>query len=345
MSADSRIDLVVPGLFGPVPLQPGDLPDLPSLSRLLGRTDPETARGSDPIAVLFDRFGIELEANLDLPSAPFSRLTDAPNSSTAGYWLHADPVHLRPDRDRLLLFDARHLQLEQDEADSLAELFNGHFAADGIRLEIANSERWYLRVDSPPRLQTRSLAEMVGRPVDPSYLVGADAPRWMGWLNETQMLFHGAEVNQRRELGGKPAVSGIWLWGGGCLPEAMSRCPYDSVFAADSLATGLAKAAKIPASPLPDEPLAMLADRPDGKILAYWDALWRPVLDADGQNWTHELRRLETRMDGLLDEIRSGGVGELDLYPCNGTCLKVTRKALRRFWRRPVSVSQRLEQP
>ena len=48
---------------------------------------------------------------------------------------HADPVHLRPDRDRLILFDSRNLGITHEEAGALVGLFNGHFAADGMRLQ------------------------------------------------------------------------------------------------------------------------------------------------------------------------------------------------------------------
>lgn len=343
MGTIGRIDLVIPGLFGPIPVLPGDLPELPSLSRLLGRAHLKPARGSDPIAVLFDRFGVALDPDLDPPSAPFSRLIDVPSAASGGYLLHADPVHLRPDRDRLLLFDARHLGLEREEADSLAELFNGHFATDGLRLETPTVDRWYLHAEPAPRLRTRTLADMVGRGVDRSYLAGEDGLRWMGWLNEVQMLFHHAEVNQRREMAGRPTVSGIWPWGGGSLPAVMPRCRYSAVFAVDSLTLGLAKAAMVLAHPLPDRPQGLLAGEWRGRTLLFWDTLQSAVLDADAGAWTRELSRLVTWLDELLGLLKEGQVEEVALFPCDGTRMVVTRGALRRFWRRSVGIASRLQ--
>ena len=320
-----------------------DLPKVPSLSRILGRSDIEAVSGSDPIAVLLDRFGIDVDPNLDPPSAPFSHLADVPDGSPIGYWLHADPVHLRPNRDQLLLFDARHLELARGEAQRLVELFNEHFTVEGLRLEAAAADRWYLRLDSAPRLRTRALADVMGRSVDPAYLAGKDAARWMGWLNETQMLFHQAEVNRHRELSGRPTVSGIWPWGGGSLPSAMPQSRYGSVFAVDSLALGLANAAQVDAYPIPERPEALLSVLSRGRVLGYWHSLWAAVLDADAGAWIQDLGRLDSWLDQLLALLTVGRVDEIALFPCDGTCGLVTRRALRRFWRRTPSMAARLK--
>lgn len=339
MGANSRVDLLIPGLFGPIPVLPGDLPHFPSLSRMLGKADRLPSAGADPASVLFERFELEVQGDRDLPSAPFSYLADVAGAPPDGYRLHADPIHLRPDRDRLLLFDARHLQLEREETDSLVELFNGHFAAAGMRLEAPATERWYLHAQEPPRIRTSPLEEVVGRGIERSYLRGEDAAHWMRWLNEAQMLFHHSPVNQRRELAGRPGVSGIWPWGGGSLPAKMPQSRYGAVFAGASLAVGLAKAARIEAYPLPVNARDILAAPRSRPALAFWDTLWPAVLDGDGAAWVRDLSRLVRWIDELAACVKTGEVGELLLYPCDGTCLKVTPRALRRFWRRPVGIA------
>ncbi|MCG6862527.1 MAG: phosphoglycerate mutase [Chromatiaceae bacterium] len=343
MGENSQIDLVIPGLFGPIPVFPEDLPELSALSGFLGKAESRPALGRNPIAVLFDRFGIELDPSADPPSAPFSRLADTPNATPGGYWLHADPVHLRPDRNQLLLFDARHLRLNPDEADSLAKLFNEQFAADGLCLETPTADHWYLRADSPPRLHTRPLADQIGRRIDRTYLRGEDAARWMGWLNEVQMLFHHADPNRRRETAGRPMVSGIWIWGGGSLPAAMPHCRYRTVYAGDSLTRGLAMAARIAAYPLPDRLQAPDSGVWPGPMLVFWDALWPAVLDADAGVWVRELARLADLLGELMALLRGGKLGEIAIYPCDGTRLSATRRSLRRFWRRPVRIAARLQ--
>jgi hypothetical protein len=336
--ANTRVDLLVPDLFGPVPMLEEDFPDLPSLSLILARANRHPAVGTDPIRVLFDRFGVEVRPDRDIPSAPFSLLADMPDAVTDGFWLHADPIHLRPDRDRMLLFDARRLDLEREETDSLIELFNGHFAADGLRLEAPVTERWYLRSQESPRIRARPLADVVGRGVERSYLRGEDAAHWMRWLNEAQMLFHHSPVNQRRELAGMPRVSGIWPWGGGFLPGAMPLSRYRSVLAESPLAIGLAKAAQVEVRPLPANLQRIVPDLRSGATLLFWDAPWTAVLDSDAATWVRALQRLEGLLDALVGRLKAGELGELALYPCNGMSFSMTRATLRRFWRRPVSI-------
>lgn len=339
MGANRRIDLPIPGLFGPIPILPEDSPDLPSLSRVLGKAERSPCEGVDLISVLFDRFALEIPKDRDLPSAPFSYLAEVPNAPCEGYWLHADPVHLRPDRDQLVLFHASDLQLDQGEADALVGLFNGHFAADNLRLEAPVPERWYLKAQQPPRIRTRPLADVVGRGIERSYIRGEDAAQWMRWLNEVQMLFHHSPVNQRRELAGRPTVNAIWPWGGGFLPETMPQSGYGSVFAGDSLATGLAKAARVETHPLPEDPQETLACVRSGPTLVLWDTLWPAVVGSDGATWVREMSRLAPWLDKLIRSLKAGEVDEVTLYPCDGTRLKLTRGALRRFWRRPVKVA------
>lgn len=343
MVAIGRIDLLIPGLLGPIPVLPGDLPDLPSLSRLLGKADSRQGAGTDIISVLFERFGMDLAPDRDPPSAAFSRLADRSDTPSAAYWLHADPVHLRPDRDRLLLFDSRHLGLEQQETDSLIELFNGHFAADGLNLEAPSRARWYLRLEQPPGIRTRPLADVVGRDIGRSYLGGDEAKQWMRWLNEAQMLFHHSDVNRQRELTGRPGVSGIWPWGGGSLPAAMPRPRYRSVFADAPLAVGLGIATGAQTHRLPRDPCELPGEGRTEPALLLWDALWPAVLDADADTWIRELSRLDDWILGLVNRLKAGGLAQIDLFPCDGTCLAVKRSALRRFWRRSVDIGGQIQ--
>lgn len=339
------IDLVVPGLFGPVPVPPQDLPPLPALDRLLGRADRHQVDAADPLASLFARFGIPSEAGQDAPSAAFTRLVEDASGDFTGYWLHADPVHLRPDRDQLLLFDARHLGLTREEADTLIAELNAHFDSDGLHLAAPVPDRWYLRLDTPPSIRTTPLHAAAGRGIGPLLPRGEDAIRWASLLNEVQMLLHDSPVNQARERAGRVTVSGIWPWGGGRLPEASPIADYESVYAEHSLAQGLARVAGISARPLPEDLSELISDGLTGSRLIFWDGLWPAVLDEDADAWLAGLEQMERAATTLLAAVVSGRVAGLDIDPCDGTLFRVTRRALRRFWRRAPTFGQRLVDP
>ncbi len=343
-----RLDLLIPGLLGPVPVHPDDLPPAPVLGRLLGRADrlplPGGPAGTDPLATLFALFGVASSSGRDLPSAPFCRLADCPGADPQAYVLHADPVHFRPDRDRLLLFAGPRLAPSQEEADALTALFNQHFVTDGLRLEAPTPDRWYLLAQHPPDLVTSPLHAAMGRPVAGLLPTGPDSRAWARILNEVQMLFHHAETNRQREAAGRLSLGGIWPWGGGRLSDMHPQADYGQVFAADPLATGLALAAGIPATPLPADQADLLAatNSPVAAILLHWHGLWEPVLEADGAGWIDGLRVLETWLAALT--ARMGSRLALNLFPGNGECFRYRSQSRYRFWRQPFPLGKRLLQ-
>jgi len=332
--ARSRLDLLVPALFAPLPFPPSEAPRAPTLERMLGRGDRLPTVGDDPFSTLFGRFGISAGADQDLPSAPFSLLADSPETDLAGFLLHADPVHLRADRDRLLLFDHRSLGIEREEADALVALFNTHFRAEGLLLEAPVPGRWYLRGAGRGRIKTQPLQAAVGRGVGSLLPRGPDAGWWNPLLNEAQMLFHQAEVNRRREELGRPLVNGIWVWGGGCLSQTGLRTDLRAAYADHPLARGLAMAAGIALHPLPTEGTGDAAVA--GDQLVFWDSLWPPALDQDVVTWGRELGRLDIWSATLLNALGRRATTEIDLYPCDGASFRVTPSAMRRLWRRSL---------
>src|SRR5262249_2770006 len=120
---------------------------LPALAKILaqGRA---TGLGVMPWeAALLESFGVVRQR--DWPLAPLSWLGEG-GEAAEGYWLHADPVHLRAERDAVLLLDVRHFALEPEPARVLVDALDAHFAPDGLRFFAASATRWYVRVDRVP---------------------------------------------------------------------------------------------------------------------------------------------------------------------------------------------------
>jgi hypothetical protein len=247
-------------------------------------------------------------------------------------WFHADPVHLRPDRDRLLLFAGPSLAIGDDEAESLIDAFNGYFAVDGLHLLRAGPSNWFLRVTEAPRLRTWALHRVVGRPVDAYLPWGPDAKTWGRWQTEAQMLFFSHPVNEKRGRLGRPAISGVWTWGGGVLPRVATG-PQLTV-ADHPLAVGLARAAAGRILGLEGwSPLG--ADVPSAdRVLVFWDRLWWPSLEGDAASWRLALQGLETLMGVLLRGLSEGRIRRMVLEDGAGSRLVLGRSGLLRLWRR-----------
>ncbi|MCW8907891.1 MAG: hypothetical protein OQL28_11635 [Sedimenticola sp.] len=334
------IHLLVPGLLGPMPALAGSgQPDrFPLLERLMARARPRAWPGEHLDSVLFSLFGVTADDQLNLPTAAYRRIGDGAEAD-GRYWLQLTPVYLRPDQDRLLLFDVEDLGLERQEAQTLVELFNRHFADEGWQVEALHPHRWYLPLETPPDLHTYEVTDAFGRNMDLFLPRGEDGIRWHGVLNEIQMLFYQSEVNERREQEGKGPVSGAWLSGGGRVLAEISS-PAGALYGDSPLLKGLARATATPRAALPERAEALLQE--EGELLVCYEALQRSVLCADPEAWLSRLGRFESWLQPLQQALTENCL-RLILYPCNGSALQLDRRALRRFWKRSRPHLQCLE--
>ena len=322
------LHLLVPGLLGPISgvEEAGCLPQLPMLESLLSRGERAGVKGEDVAATLFQLFDVVVGNDSDLPTAAVCRLGETGLKDEA-CWLHADPVFLRADGDRLLLFDAAHLDLRQEDAERLVARFNEHFATDGWHLEAPSATRWYLRLPQSPNLQTQPLAAVVGRNIDAFLPAGPEGARWHALMNEVQMLFHGADANVQREAEGLLPINSLWFSGAGRLPQDLSS-PFEAIYADEVLARGLARLADIPCRPLPGQPEDLALE--GGEQLVLYHHLQRPVLDADPYVWCKAIGEFQSWLGPLLHMLQQKRLGSIRLYPCNGWVYTVDRRSQRR---------------
>lgn len=327
------LHLLIPDLLGP---WPADLaiprPAAPALEWLLGRADVAEAPLSAD-ATLFRLFGLPIPTDADLPVAAVTALADG-GEPADGWWLRADPVHLRPDWQGVLLVDARALTIEPVEAAALAAAFDHTFAADGLQLYVPHPERWYLRLPDDPGLRTYPLLDAIGRDINPLLPYGANARRWRTLLTEAQMLFHGHPVNRARDERNQPIINGLWLWGGGPLP-AGAQAPAAHLYANDRLTHGLARLAGVTARPVPEN----AGDWQD--VAAHQDSLVALDLtrydraDGDPLAWTDHVATLERDWFApCRRKLQTGHLAALHLYCHQGRRHSVPRAARWRFWRR-----------
>ena len=147
-----RLTLAVRGLFAPA----APAPDVavPALEALLARADRGRGLGTaDFESTLLRLFGITPDPGADPPVAALTRVADT-GRVEPGWWLRADPVHLLPGLDQLLMTDNRELKLQPAEAEGLVAEILRLFGADGWRLQAPHPERWYLTLETPPAITT-----------------------------------------------------------------------------------------------------------------------------------------------------------------------------------------------
>jgi hypothetical protein len=197
---------------------PESMPRLPALERLLvrGRARP---LATSPWALLAELAGGSVAR---WPIGPVSALGELGSPPRA--CLRAEPIGADPARQGAFRLPASSLGIDRSEAEALAAAFDEVFATDGVRLEVAAPERWYLAWDEhrAPARDWRGFAEPMRslgrdeRPAPPE----ADL-RLL--LSEIEMLFYGHSVNAARRARGAAIIAGLHPWGGGAMDERASR--------------------------------------------------------------------------------------------------------------------------
>lgn len=301
----------------------------PALRLILMRGNEQHRTGPEGFHdILFGLFGIGAAADADLPVAAVSALFDLPNASVDGAWLCADPVHLRPDMGRLLLFDAATFDLAMEEAVRLVAEVNEALAEEGIRLLVGRDPgRWYLRTDAPPALRTVPPRAVRGHHIDPFLPRGAEARRWQRLANDVQMVLHRSPVNAAREARGEPAVNSVWFWGSGALPRPDAA--WTTVVTDIPVAAGLAAAGRLPCMEAP--PLHPPAT---GRWL-YVPAAGLDAPERDGHGAQQgSMQVLDSAcLAPLLAGLRSGSLAAVAVHLPHAS-YTLRRGDLWRFWRR-----------
>ncbi|WP_456377692.1 hypothetical protein [Thiolapillus sp.] len=306
--------LLVPDLLEPPPAshETADILRFPVLERLLARADRKTAPGNLD-ANLFRLFQLQEHT---AAVAPLCWLADS-GEEASGWVLQATPVYLRADRDRVLLFPLEEKQMELQQAQRFASVFNRHFAQDGLVLKAASPLCWYLFTRNPVCADFADLSRVAGRSMGSFMPQGTDERFWRGVINETQMLFFQAEENQAREAQGRLPVSGLWFSGAGKLPEKRPVAPAE-ISGEYCLLAGLKKYAT--------------SIDPDCTITVI-DGMAKARREQDVKSWLQAAAELEQRLTDMASSAQ-----EICLYPCQGAAYYWKQRMKYRLWRRAKSL-------
>src|SRR3989338_3867516 len=156
--ADMRkVHLVVCDLFLPADIAAGVCADLrlPALEKMLARgastgsarTDvigqaPSAGSGrAGDVGASLENYLCELFGVPCQPDAPIAPVSAAFDGLGEGCWLRADPVHLRLQREQLVLL--QNVEVGADEAGQLCAALNEYFAGQGMEFFAPHPQRWY----------------------------------------------------------------------------------------------------------------------------------------------------------------------------------------------------------
>lgn len=160
----ARLDVLAPFLLDHV-LNAANGPEAMRAARLLARADLNPAQLGDVDAAMLAWFGHEAHEGV----ASVTARHDFGHDCATAHWLRADPVHLRADPTRLILFDADSVGLAGDESDALLAHLNAGFPDGELHFERAAAPtRWYVRMAAPVSLALASPRSLRGHAVEDS---------------------------------------------------------------------------------------------------------------------------------------------------------------------------------
>lgn len=181
---------------------------LPYLQKILAQGVLSTTTNALPLSLedaLCELFVMPHPASIATISAEFDGLP-------AGCWMRADPVHLRLQREQVILLP--NLQVSEDESVQLCGSLNEHFVAQGMRFFAPHPARWYVQLDEVPQIDTVPMSQVVGRNIHGNLPTGEAARCWHQLFNEIQMLLFAHPINASREAIGALPINSVWFWGG-----------------------------------------------------------------------------------------------------------------------------------
>ena len=322
----SSIHFAVPDLFLPPSIAAEACRGLrlPALEMLLARAGAESLYEDALEDWLCAAFGVP-----GLAVAPVTLQADGIEPGNY-YWLRADPVHVVIRRNQMVVQDG--VALSAEEAGALCAALDGHFAADGLRFFAPHPQRWYVRLEAAPQLETTPLPRVVGEDACAHLPRGADALRWHKILNEIQMLLYAHPVNQAREERGELPVNSVWLWGGGQARQLAQ--PYPCLCGDSELAAAFVRPAGIACAEGMEQCV-------EGGGLVVYEALRHALRRGDLDAWRAGVQELEQNIASSMRALRAGRIERVTLDVLREGAPRsfvLTRGDTWKLWRRPVSL-------
>lgn len=328
-----KLTLFVPGFFGPVSeTLSGITPDVPAIKKYFRFSKSKSIQATGFTQTLFQLFGFPQQDH-DYPVAAVTRLVDD-DHDLEGIWMRADPVHLRPERDTVVLLDNSSFNLEKHEALIFAADLQQVFTEREIELEAPTNNRWYIKLNQLPEISTTPIHEVVGKDIDKKPAIGDNKVLWDQLSNEAQMCLHNCPLNEEREQGGELPVNGVWLWGAGELPKSKKQI-WSRVFADEVTTQGLSILTGSPYGDLPDSLEALINNTEEqDNVLAVISFGLRHQQYFDHNGWQDFICYLEEEWFAEIENlIKQNELDELILLTGENE-LSITKSSYRKFWRR-----------
>ena len=303
------------------------------MKKLLARSRYEAVAETSYDRRLFELFNLPLPDQDDLPLAPLMIGKQDKPVHQGRYYIFADPVHLRADRDSIIMIGNEILDIGEEEAHELIHTINTHFSDEQFRIEPLTARHWYLSTPHVQKICTTPLNDVIGRGIQPYLPRGEDSKYWRRMLNEIQMLLNTTALNREREARGDPLINSLWFWGGGMLPP-VARTSWTTVCGDGDLLRALAGNAGISCESCQTDANGWYDLAGAGEHLVKLDSVLKSKQDHDIEAWYRTMTELEANwFSPLLKMLQTNRLTSLTLYLNTSSCYHQIPALARRWWK------------
>jgi len=285
----------------------------PLLERLLAR-----AEGFSAVADWrADAFRTIAPPHTPVPGVAAAALYAARGSVDGASVFLATPVHYLAEMSDVRLPADGILLLRHEEAEALAADFNRVWSGAGMRLLTGVDANLYCVFEQRLAADTADPQDVLDRHIAEHLPRGAAAPRLRQLMSEVEMWLFEHEVNRARITRAVPALTGLWLWGGGATLTSLPAvngwtAGDDPLFRAFAARPAIARGTAPGSDAATASGVAVIAAQPG----------------------TEQWRESETRwLAASLAQLRAGRIERLDLS-AGERCFSVRSGWNWRVWRR-----------
>jgi hypothetical protein len=237
-------------------------------------------------------------------------------SSKHQSFLIAEPTHLRPNRDQLLISEPELLQLNADESQNIIDEINQHFT-DVLHVYYITESFWLIGLNldinsdvndvhggkhrdmNNPRSKWYPILDIIGGNIDDYLPSGGGAIQIIKLLNEVQMLLFNLPINHVRKSEGLLTVNSIWCWDKVLNNQGMPKS--HNVFTNANLHTSM----NIPIA-------GDITQYFSNDVLLILDDLYHPYCYQDTYSWVQKIIEYDqTVIKPLMSQLALGVIDKL----------------------------------
>ena len=159
------------------------------------------------------------------------------------------------------------------------------------------------------------------------------------------MLLHASPVNHQRAQQNKHPINSVWCWGPGKLPQQVNS-DWHSVYANEPFVKGLAMLSDTPVNAVPASVGHIITESTSSDAnnehhtLVVLESSEEDILSLDSGHYLEKISMLEQQWFApILQALNTRRLASVSLLSCNSARYQLSKRQLRRFWRKRKRIS------